>query len=445
VSGAGRAGLALAALCLLGGAPQGKLDLEGARELYAQGRWREARARIGALEGIANESDREAARFLVGRSWAREAEFYRFARAFANEVGLDYLGELAKDEANRGVPWVGLFTGLYQLAAGEDAAAERSLAGAAGNKSLPERWRETARLRRKAASQRKAAAGRAADTNHDGRSWRLASFSSATDQTRPVADPDVPAVEDGRGSTKLLRFFDPLAFESMERALWEEAVAALRPLAAQPQGEKQALGAYYAGLALYRLGRLDEAKPLLGSAASSSSVGDRARILLAALSPGGSRGPTSDLAELWKRTANDAESLLPWTEVEPSSESGAEPLKQLPARLAALAGSFTRRTDRATVGRWGLARLRAGADPSEVGAVLSRLRDNANKNKIERNDPLLLLALAVASYRDSDYAQSLETIFALSEAFPGLRGLHWNLQGTYAARQKAGGEARISQ
>jgi hypothetical protein len=77
--------------------------------------------------------------------------------------------------------------------------------------------------------------------------------------------------------------------------------------------------------------------------------------------------------------------------------------------------------------------------------VLSEHQDKSNKNKLEWNDPLLLLALSAANYREQEYAQALETLFELSKTLPGLRALQWNMQGVYAARQKAGGEARISQ
>jgi hypothetical protein len=77
--------------------------------------------------------------------------------------------------------------------------------------------------------------------------------------------------------------------------------------------------------------------------------------------------------------------------------------------------------------------------------ALSEYRDKSNKNKLEWNDPLLLLALSVAHSRDQEYAQALETLFELSKTLPGLRAVQWNVQGIYAARQKAGGEARISQ
>jgi hypothetical protein len=92
----------------------------------------------------------------------------------------------------------------------------------------------------------------------------------------------------------------------------------------------------------------------------------------------------------------------------------------------------------------GLAALSRGVESKEVLVTLSRHRNHANKNKIEWNDPLLLVALAAANYSNNDYPQALETLFELAKSFEGLRGLQWNLQGVYAARQKSAGDARIA-
>jgi hypothetical protein len=114
-------------------------------------------------------------------------------------------------------------------------------------------------------------------------------------------------------------------------------------------------------------------------------------------------------------------------------------------RLATLLNDSPTRISGATVGRWGLARLRRNDEGESLLSQLSAHRNHSNKNKLEWNDPLLLLALAGANYRSNEYAQALETLFEMAKTLPGLRGLQWNLQGIYAARQKAGGEARISQ
>ena len=478
----------LAPLCARA-APRG---IESAGELFRANRWRDARVHLRSHRSAIAESDRAVAQFLIGRSYVREAEFYRWVGWFANEVGLAYLQELADGSSSRELPWIPLFTGLHQLASGQDRAAELSLRQASASSALDPDWRAIARRRQAVARHRQgdraATEILAADPSHEADYWRLvlmaAGGESPPANAAPAAapnraaraprdwdrlwaacvllrqgqrlqadvllselDPDRPSVEDRRQPKKVLRFFDPLALEALERVLWEQAVLSLKPLAAQGDEARAVLGAYYAALGLYRLGELDEARALLSSTPLPSALGRRERDAARVLSALASSEPAAgELMALWENAATGPESVVLWADLERPALSGLEPFATLlPRRMETLEQPRARGAQRAAAGRWGLLRLRAGADASELVAILSRVRDNANKNKIERNDPLLLLALAVANYRNADYAQSLETLFALSESFPGLRGLHWNVQGTYAARQTAGGEARISQ
>ena len=180
--------------------------------------------------------------------------------------------------------------------------------------------------------------------------------------------------------------------------------------------------------------------PSLGAELQSA-----ARLLISASSW---KDPVSaaELLSLWEATQVQPDSVLLWEELRRPDLAKAEPFAtRLEPRLRELLPSSPERQSGALVGKWGLARLRRGDDPGELLSVLSEHQDKSNKNKLEWNDPLLLLALTAANYRDQEYAQALETLFELSKTLPGLRALQWNMQGVYAARQKAGGEARISQ
>ncbi len=138
--------------------------------------------------------------------------------------------------------------------------------------------------------------------------------------------------------------------------------------------------------------------------------------------------------------------MLAWHELVRADLARSEPFAtKLDVRTRGLLQSASERPSGALVGRWALARLRRGADAGSLLTTLAEYRDDSNKNKIDWNDPLLLLAFVAANNRNQQYAQALETLFELSKTLPGLRWLQWNLQGVYAARQKAGGETRISQ
>lgn len=471
----------LAAVCVPPARAAVKPGLEGAQELFRRNHWAEAREHLRSQWGSLPEKDRGAATFLIGRSFVREAEFYQAVRRVGAEVGLAYLEELGSAKANQNVAWIPLFTGLYQLEAGREKEAERRLLAAAGRVTLPAGWKATARLRRAVALHRLGRTQEAAATlkepTPEARFWRLlltggaepgpmspkgqrdrlaaagvlfrAGRASEAEALLAGLDLDLPDAEDKSDPKKILRFHDPLVSTAWERIAWERAAVVLRPLATGGVGVERSLAAYYVGLSLFRLGVSDESAKLLkeASAASLSPELQPTARLLTSVSSWKDRIPTgTELATLWESTQVQPDSVLFWDEVRREDLARSEPFAtKLEPRLRDLPQSTTERPSGSLVGRWGLARLRRGDDPAALVAALSDYRDKSNKNKLEWNDPLLLLALAAANCRDQEYPQALETLFELSKTLPGLRGLQWNMQGIYAARQKAGGEARISQ
>lgn len=456
-----------------------KPGLEGAQELFRQNRWEEARRHLRSQWASLPEKERPAATFLMGRSCVREAEFYRVLGRFGVEVGLAYLEDLASAPANRSVAWIPLFKGLYQAEAERNAQAERTLL-ATTRAAIPPEWKATARLRRAIALHRMGRAQEAApalkDMTPEGRFCRLLTGGAAEPAPAPPQagrreklwtsvvlfrvgkaseaeallsglNLDLPDVEDKSDPKKLLRFHDPLLSTAWERICWERAVVTLKPLASGGAGIERSLAAYYVGLSLLRLGVAEEPAGFLKEAASSlgADLQPSARLLLAASSWKGRAPAAAELAPLWESTRAQPEAVLLWDELQRRDLAKIEPFAtKLDVRLRDLLPSSSERPSGALVGRWGLARLRRDDDPAGLVTALLEHQDKSNKNKLEWNDPLLLLALAAANYRDREYAQALETFFELSKTFPGLRALQWNMQGIYAARQRAGGEARIS-
>ncbi len=395
-------------------------DLANARELFRQNRWPEAREAIASQMGSLSRAASDNARVLLGLSYVREAELYRALSILSTDVGLAYMKELADSKEQRARPWLPLFRGFYQLDAGRYADAERALAEAALSNTLDAKWKTMAISRRDLA-----------------RSLKGRLPAAVVELEMKGVDLDVPDVEEASDPQKILRFFDPLRLETLERRAWKAAVSELSPLAQEGQGTAGRLGRFYAGYALFFLGETEAAAGLLEStdlAALGPDYHARAQVILAAASEPG------DLAALWESTESVPEAVLLWSELSPK-----EPIASaLTERLKALPQSFGASPDETMVGFWGLAALSRGVEPKEVLVVLSRYRNHANKNKIEWNDPLLLVALAAANYSNNDYPQALETLFELAKSFDGLRGLQWNLQGVYAARQKAAGDARIA-
>jgi hypothetical protein len=80
-----------------------------------------------------------------------------------------------------------------------------------------------------------------------------------------------------------------------------------------------------------------------------------------------------------------------------------------------------------------------------AGAVLymEAGRDKANKNKIEANDPQMLIALAEAYYRSKSYSENLEIYFELGKQYPLVRQIQEAMQGIYSAEHQSAGDVKI--
>jgi len=70
-------------------------------------------------------------------------------------------------------------------------------------------------------------------------------------------------------------------------------------------------------------------------------------------------------------------------------------------------------------------------------------RDKSNKNKIEYNDPVMLVSLARAYYQTKKFSEALEIYFEISKQFPAVRQIQIAMQGVYSMEQKSAGDAKI--
>jgi tetratricopeptide (TPR) repeat protein len=71
-------------------------------------------------------------------------------------------------------------------------------------------------------------------------------------------------------------------------------------------------------------------------------------------------------------------------------------------------------------------------------------RDKSNKNKIEANEPVMLVSMADAYYRTKKFSEALEIYFEMSKQFPEVRQIQEALQGIYAMEHKSAGDVKIN-
>lgn len=70
-------------------------------------------------------------------------------------------------------------------------------------------------------------------------------------------------------------------------------------------------------------------------------------------------------------------------------------------------------------------------------------RDKAYKNKIEVNDPAMLVGLAEAYYRNKKFSETLEIYFELGKQYPVVRQIQEAMQGIYSMEHQSAGEVKI--
>jgi tetratricopeptide (TPR) repeat protein len=92
------------------------------------------------------------------------------------------------------------------------------------------------------------------------------------------------------------------------------------------------------------------------------------------------------------------------------------------------------------IGKYYLTRL----DHAKAVSYLEAGRDKSKKNKIESNDPLMLVSLADAYYRTKKFSEALEIYFEMSKQFPEVRQIQEAMQGVYAMEQKSAGDVKIN-
>jgi tetratricopeptide (TPR) repeat protein len=92
------------------------------------------------------------------------------------------------------------------------------------------------------------------------------------------------------------------------------------------------------------------------------------------------------------------------------------------------------------IGTYHLSRL----DHARAVSYLEAGRDKSNKNKIESNDPAMLVSLANAYYRTKKFSEALEIYFEMSKQFPEVRQIQEAMQGIYAMEHKSAGDVKIN-
>lgn len=245
------------------------------------------------------------------------------------------------------------------------------------------------------------------------------------------------------GKTKTISFYDLSLLADLATVYGQASVAYLEKAAGDPRLKGTA--DYYLGEAHVNAGSVERSLQAVGAFLSLGEAPpqyrDRARIRQAANQY--LLGRRAEAAAVWDELAQRqpadpdllAETILACVRVKADC-----PKVEPRAALAAEAGrgkAFSLLNF--ALGRYHLWKK----DHPKAIAYMEAGRDKSNKNKIEANDPVLLVSLAEAYSRTKQFSESLEIYFEMGKHFPVVRQIQEALQGIYSIEHKSAGDVKI--
>jgi len=249
--------------------------------------------------------------------------------------------------------------------------------------------------------------------------------------------------EEVLGENKVLRFYDLALLDNLAKLYGKASIEYLTKATADDRARDVA--SYYLGEAYAVLGSFDQSAEVTSSFIAS----DRAPKKFKA------KAKAREAALLYLQ-GQKAEAMSKWNELlqqKPNSPDLVADILSACSRLAVEWGEIVTKAA-------ALAEAGEGKRSSSVNVALGRYylgkkdyaktiaymevgRNKGNKNRIEYNDPLMLINLAEAYYHTMRFSEALEIYFAMSRQFPSVRQIQVAVQGVYSIEQKSAGDARI--
>ncbi|MEJ2364750.1 MAG: tetratricopeptide repeat protein [Deltaproteobacteria bacterium] len=248
--------------------------------------------------------------------------------------------------------------------------------------------------------------------------------------------------EETLGKNKSVRFYEPSLLDNLA-VLYGRASLEYLEKAATDEKIK-GVAQYYLAEAEARFGTVAQSIKILDEALTSgllpSSYREKAELFCTVARFRQNSGPQSQIHWVnatWQQKGPQvlADTLLLCNRLDLECSAIA---KKATTLVGAMDGKRSARLNYA-LGRY---YLRKGKYQRAI-ACMETVRDKSNKNKIEQNDPLMLINLAEAYYRSKKFSEALEIYFGMGKQFPALRQIQVFMQGVYAMEQKSAGDARL--
>jgi tetratricopeptide (TPR) repeat protein len=247
------------------------------------------------------------------------------------------------------------------------------------------------------------------------------------------------------GKSKIINFYDLALLGDMATIYGQASILCLEKAAQDPKTRDAA--EFYLSQAYSLFGSVEKSAKIAAAFVSSSqmpqSYKDRIRVWQG--------------ANLFRKNHVMTEVVSAWDELSRKQPEDPELLAEILLSCSRLRIECTRIMQKSTalveagegkkvaslniaIGKYFLGKL----DNAKAVTYLEAGRDKSNKNKIESNDPTMLVDLADAYYRTKKFSESLEIYFEMSKQFPEVRQIQDAMQGVYAVEHKSAGDVKIN-
>jgi tetratricopeptide (TPR) repeat protein len=246
------------------------------------------------------------------------------------------------------------------------------------------------------------------------------------------------------GKSKVIHFYDLSLLNDMATLYGRASVAYLEKAAEDPKVKDAA--EFYLGQAYALFGSIEQSSKVIASFVATSQMPqqyrDRIRVWQGAnLS---ARNRQTDALDVWdelvRRQPEDRDLIA--EVLFACSRMKMECPKALQKATALVEAGESKKLSflNIAIGKYHLSRL----DDAKAVSYLEAGRDKSNKNKIESNDPAMLVSLADVYYRAKKFSEALEIYFEMSKHFPEVRQIQEAMQGVYAIEHKSAGDVKIN-
>jgi tetratricopeptide (TPR) repeat protein len=469
--------------------------VQKAMKAYEKHRYEDAARDLRAALPSLEQSKQSPARLALGMSYLRNAELHRALAQMSAAVNADYLKRLSSDHGAGRSAYCDLYYGLALLEGGKAEAAqaplEKFLSGAGGEKerSIAKIALGTAAHLRGDKQKAQELWGAVDASNLDVGTELAAAYSRAgMSEKDPAAlcddvlgssrksgkQPSVIAAKNcvgifGRtgnvekgidllqrsdlkaysyreaiGKSKTLTFYDVQLLSNLAAFYLQASLAVLEKAAADPQ--LKSIAGYYLGEANALAGNQDQAAKatatFLASPQMPPQYKNRAMIRQGSLQY--QKGKQAEAIGVWdelvQKQPNDPELLSDILITCGRLRIECPRIAQTSAAAVETGDGKRFAVLNVGLGRYYLSKK----DLAKAVSYLEAGRDKGNKNKIESNDPLMLVDLTDAYYRTKKFSEALEIYFEMSKQFPQVRQIQEALQGIYSMEHKSAGDVKIN-